>query len=64
MNELAAALEAKNAAETDRLLEELSRQPLDKTAQEAMERIANLVLLAEYGKALDGINTLLGDTDE
>jgi HPt (histidine-containing phosphotransfer) domain-containing protein len=60
-NELAAALEAKNAAETDRLLEELSRQPLDKTAREAVERIANLVLMAEYGAALETIKAIAKD---
>jgi hypothetical protein len=59
MNELAAALEAKNAAETDRILEELLQQPLDKTAREAAERIANLVLMAEYGKSLETVRDLI-----
>jgi hypothetical protein len=60
MNELAAALEAKNAAETDRILEELLQQPLDKTAREAAERIANLVLMAEYGAALEAARKITG----
>jgi HPt (histidine-containing phosphotransfer) domain-containing protein len=63
LNDLAEALEAQNAAEIDRLLEELLQQPLDKTAQEAAEQISNLVLMAEYGKALEAVRSLPGGDD-
>jgi CheY-like chemotaxis protein len=63
LRDLAAALETQNAAEIDRLLEELLQRPLDKTAQEEAEQISNLVLMAEYGRALEAVRSLLGGDD-
>ena len=60
LRELAAALEARNAAETDRILEELLQMPLDKKTKEAVEQIANHILMTEYGKALETVRGLCG----
>jgi CheY-like chemotaxis protein len=50
--ELADALKSKNASEIDRLMGELNKKARDARTKEALERISDDVLVAEYEKAL------------
>ncbi|MCL2069682.1 MAG: ATP-binding protein [Treponema sp.] len=52
LSELKAALEGKNAAEVDRILEELLKMTLDQKTKGHLERISNEVLMAEYENAV------------
>ena len=55
-NELAGALESRNAAEIDRLLENIKKlflkKPPDLKSRESLEQISDHVLMAEYENAL------------
>jgi CheY-like chemotaxis protein len=55
LSELAQALEAQKAAETDRILEKLLQMPLDKATKKLVEQISDDVLISEYGKALEKV---------
>jgi CheY-like chemotaxis protein len=61
LEELAAALEAQNAGDIDRLLEELNGQTLDSQTRETVDQISDNVLMAEYGKALEAVKGLTRD---
>ena len=52
LHRLAAVLETQNAAEINRILDELNQKPLDSKSKEILEQISDHVLLAEYNKAL------------
>jgi signal transduction histidine kinase/DNA-binding response OmpR family regulator/HPt (histidine-containing phosphotransfer) domain-containing protein len=58
LNELAAALEAQRADDTDRLLEELLRQAADSVVKETLEQISDDVLMAEFSKARETLKKL------
>jgi CheY-like chemotaxis protein/anti-sigma regulatory factor (Ser/Thr protein kinase) len=51
--DLATALKSQNAAEIDRILEELIHKPLDAKTKEAVEKISDAVLMTEFGTALE-----------
>ena len=55
-----AALESQNAAEVDRLLNELNQKQFDPKTREILEKISDDVLMAEYGNALKSVDELLG----
>jgi signal transduction histidine kinase/CheY-like chemotaxis protein len=61
LNLLASALEAQNAPDIDRLLEELSRQELDLQTRETVEQISDDVLMADYSAALDVLKQLISN---
>jgi CheY-like chemotaxis protein len=61
LNLLVSALEAQNAPDIDRLLEELSRQEFDSQTRETVERISDDVLMADYGAALDVLKQLISN---
>jgi signal transduction histidine kinase/CheY-like chemotaxis protein len=56
---LAKALKAQKTTEIDRVLEELNKKPLDAKTREALEKISDEVLMAEFGNALKIINKLI-----
>jgi HPt (histidine-containing phosphotransfer) domain-containing protein len=60
LRELAEALQAKKAGDIDRTVEELLRHNLERKIRETIEQISDDVLMAEYGKALETLNTLRG----
>jgi CheY-like chemotaxis protein len=60
LRELAEDLQAKKAGDIDRALEELLRRKLDRKIRKTIEQISDDVLMAEYDKALETLNTLLG----
>jgi signal transduction histidine kinase/CheY-like chemotaxis protein len=59
LKELAPALEAQKAEKIDRLLEELLAEEAAPQTRETLERISDEVLMAEYGKAMEAVKTLL-----
>jgi hypothetical protein len=59
LHELADALESQKADDVDRIMDELQRQPLDSNLKEALERVSDEVLMAEYGKAGEIIKPFL-----
>ena len=59
LRELAAALEVQKADEVDRILEELKGKPFDAKTVESLEKISDDVLMAEFGKALETVRTML-----
>jgi signal transduction histidine kinase/CheY-like chemotaxis protein/HPt (histidine-containing phosphotransfer) domain-containing protein len=52
---LVSALETQKAAEIDRIIDGLSRQPLDSKARETLDAVSDNVLIAEYGRALETV---------
>ena len=61
-HELAAALHSENSLEIDRILDELSNKSLDSKLRELLEEISDYVLMAEYQKAgeiLDSIESMI-----
>jgi len=52
LGDLESALEAQKSAEIDRLLEELNQKPLDKQTREALNKISDDVLMAEFESAV------------
>jgi len=56
--QLADALEAQKSVEIDRTLEELNQKPLDAQTREALQKISDDVLIAEFDSALKIINSL------
>ncbi|MCL2026129.1 MAG: response regulator, partial [Leptospirales bacterium] len=56
---LTAALSSQNAAEIDRILEELRQKSLDTKTKEALEQISDYVLLAEYDSAFEIADELI-----
>ena len=56
--ELAGALQSQNVPEIDRILGELSKQPMDAQTRETVEQISDAVLVAEFGKAQEILATL------
>jgi signal transduction histidine kinase/HPt (histidine-containing phosphotransfer) domain-containing protein/FixJ family two-component response regulator len=57
--ELTEALQSQNAAEIDRILEELNQKPLDAATKETLEKISDDVLVAEFDSALKIIGSLI-----
>ncbi|MDR2787341.1 MAG: response regulator [Candidatus Accumulibacter sp.] len=53
LRELADALKGEQAGAIDRLLKELHQKPLDTKTREALERVADQVLIAEFDAALE-----------
>jgi len=58
--ELADALKSQNASEIGRILSELSQKPLDPKTSEALKKISDDVLMAEFENALKIIEEFLG----
>jgi len=56
---LASALSSENAAETDRLLNELNKKQFDPGTRAILGKISDDVLMAEYGNALKSVEELL-----
>jgi signal transduction histidine kinase/CheY-like chemotaxis protein len=52
LNELKVALQSKNTADIERILEELMRKTYDKKTKEVLEKISDDVLMAEFDKAI------------
>ena len=59
--ELEKALKAQNAAEIDRILNELNQKQFDPKIREALDKISDDVLMTEYGNALKSIEELLNE---
>ncbi|MDR2953145.1 MAG: response regulator [Treponema sp.] len=59
LHKLAEALKSQRGDVIDNILEQIARQPLDAEIKTAMDQIADEVLIAEYGKALGILDTLL-----
>ncbi|MDR0554092.1 MAG: response regulator [Treponema sp.] len=59
LRELIAALDARKMEDIDRLLEELSRQPLDPKVIKTIDAVSDQVLLAEFDKAREIARGLL-----
>jgi HPt (histidine-containing phosphotransfer) domain-containing protein len=57
--DLKAALKAQNAAEIDRILNELNQKQFDPKTRETLDKISDDVLMTEYGNALKSIEELL-----
>jgi signal transduction histidine kinase/CheY-like chemotaxis protein/HPt (histidine-containing phosphotransfer) domain-containing protein len=55
---LEADLQSRNAAEIDRILEELLQQTTDKKTKEALEKISDDVLMAEFDSAIAAVKEL------
>jgi signal transduction histidine kinase/CheY-like chemotaxis protein len=58
---LTAALKSQKAGEIDRILEELNKMQVNVKTKEALEKLSDEVLMAEYGKALKIIQEVSGD---
>jgi signal transduction histidine kinase/HPt (histidine-containing phosphotransfer) domain-containing protein/FixJ family two-component response regulator len=56
--ELETALKSQNAAEIDRVMDELNHQQLDSKTREILEKISDDVLMTEFGNALKSIEEL------
>jgi CheY-like chemotaxis protein/HPt (histidine-containing phosphotransfer) domain-containing protein len=56
---LVLALEAEKIADIDKILEELTLQKMDTEMKEALEKISDDVLIAEYGNAAEIVSSLL-----
>jgi HPt (histidine-containing phosphotransfer) domain-containing protein len=61
LHELSSALEAKNAGDIDRILEELNGQVTDAKTKEALDAISDNVLMTEYDSAVEIIRSLLNE---
>jgi CheY-like chemotaxis protein len=59
LHELATALENENAGDIDRILEELNAQNLDAETKEALGKISDNVLMAEFDSAEEIVRSLL-----
>jgi CheY-like chemotaxis protein len=59
LRELAAALESENAGDIDRTIEEFNAQNLDAETKEAVEKISDHVLMAEFDSAAEIVRSLL-----
>ncbi|MDR1137756.1 MAG: response regulator [Synergistaceae bacterium] len=57
------SLDAGDVDEIDRILNELGGMPLDSATREAVSRISELVLMGEFGPALDMVAGLLAISD-
>jgi signal transduction histidine kinase/CheY-like chemotaxis protein/HPt (histidine-containing phosphotransfer) domain-containing protein len=64
LERLAAALDARDIGEIDRLIDDIFVRPLDERGREAMERISMQVLLAEFDPAGAAVRKLLGADPE
>jgi HPt (histidine-containing phosphotransfer) domain-containing protein len=58
LEQLSAALEARNIDRIDRLIDEISTHSIDDHSREVMERISWQVLLAEFDEAVETVNEL------
>jgi signal transduction histidine kinase/CheY-like chemotaxis protein len=59
LTELQTALKSKNAAEIDRILNELKQKQLDPKIMETLEKISDDVLMAEFDNAMKSVEKLL-----
>jgi HPt (histidine-containing phosphotransfer) domain-containing protein len=59
-NILTEALGEKNIADIDRILEELSKMPLEAEAKEVLEQVSDQVLMAEFESAIKTIKEFIG----
>jgi HPt (histidine-containing phosphotransfer) domain-containing protein len=59
LRELAAALESEKTGDIDRILEEMSKNPLDSKIREILEKISDHVLMAEFNSAQETLGALL-----
>jgi len=57
---LAEALRSQNVTDTDRILEELSKLPLEAKVKEVLEQISDQVLMTEFESAIKTINGFIG----
>jgi HPt (histidine-containing phosphotransfer) domain-containing protein len=57
---LVEALRSQNVTDTDRILEELSKLPLDPNVKEILEQISDQVLMTEFESAIKTINEFVG----
>jgi len=53
LKELKEALESQKAYDIDRILNELMQKPLDSGTKEALEKISDDVLMAEFARAME-----------
>jgi CheY-like chemotaxis protein len=58
LDELEDALQSKNIAEVERILEKLMLREMDKKTMEALERVSDDILMAEFGSAITAIEEL------
>ena len=58
--DLSVALKSQNAAEIDRVMDELEQAPLDAKTKEILERISDAVLMGEFEGACEQIDAFLG----
>jgi signal transduction histidine kinase/CheY-like chemotaxis protein len=61
--ELAGALKAQNAGHIDRVLNDINREPWDGKTREALEKISDAVLMAEFNSALETLEELMKDPE-
>jgi HPt (histidine-containing phosphotransfer) domain-containing protein len=59
LRELAEALKSQKGDDVDRILEQITQQPLDIGTKTAVDQIADEVLIAEYEKAWEILDSLL-----
>jgi signal transduction histidine kinase/CheY-like chemotaxis protein len=59
LEQLARALEEKNIADIDRLLNDISAQSLDEKSRAAVEQLSRQVLLAEFDEAWESVKRLM-----
>jgi len=59
LTDLHAALKSQNAAEIDRILNELNKKQLDPKTKETLEKISDEVLMTEFDDALKSVEELL-----
>jgi len=60
LRDLESALKARKSVEIDRILEKLNQKPLDAQTSEALQKVSDDVLMAEFDNALKIINSLPG----
>jgi HPt (histidine-containing phosphotransfer) domain-containing protein len=61
LHELKLALEGERIGDIDRVLEELNAQKVDTEMREALEKVSDDVLMAEYGSAAKIVSSLLAN---
>jgi signal transduction histidine kinase/CheY-like chemotaxis protein len=59
LQELAETLKSQNVSEVDRILDELNQKPLNSNVRETIDKISDEVLMAEYDKAAEILDSIL-----
>ena len=63
LRDLSAALQSMKADDIDRIMEEITRKPLNADFKAALEQISSDVLMAEFDKAIGAVDELIGKTE-